>query len=101
MPGQACEALGRVREIIRRDLTQNDVPCDTPDAHGAFYFFLRVRTALDSMTLVERLVREHKIAVMPGVGVRRDGWLLSARVVRHARRAHRRRRSAAIDDGPA
>jgi aspartate/methionine/tyrosine aminotransferase len=61
------EALGRLRQIIHRELTRDDVPCDTPDADGAFYFFARVRTAVDPMTLVERLVREYKVAVMPGV----------------------------------
>ena len=61
------EALGRMREVIRRELTRADVPCDTPDADGAFYFFVRVRASIDPMYLVERLVREHKVAVMPGV----------------------------------
>ena len=35
-------------------------------ADGAFYFFLTVHSAIDPMTLVERLVREHGVAVMPG-----------------------------------
>ena len=63
----AVESLGRLREIIRGHLTQADVPCDTPDTDGAFYFFIRVRAEIDPMHLVERLVREHKVAVMPGV----------------------------------
>lgn len=63
----AVEALGRLRDIIRHQLTRADVPCDTPDPDGAFYFFVRVRAAIDPMVLVERLVREHKVAVMPGV----------------------------------
>jgi aspartate/methionine/tyrosine aminotransferase len=41
--------------------------CDAPRAEGAFYLMLRVKTALDSMTLAERLVREHRVAVIPGV----------------------------------
>ena len=39
---------------------------DTPAADGAFYFFTRVRTSLDPMTIAERLIREHKVATMPG-----------------------------------
>jgi aspartate/methionine/tyrosine aminotransferase len=37
-----------------------------PAADGAFYCLLRVQTAIDPMTLVERLVREHQVAVIPG-----------------------------------
>ena len=36
------------------------------DVRGAFYYFVRVKTTLDSMTLAERLVREHKVAIVPG-----------------------------------
>jgi len=63
----SVEALGRLRATIHRELTRDDVPCDTPDADGAFYFFIHVRTALDSMTVAERLIREHRVAAMPGV----------------------------------
>jgi aspartate/methionine/tyrosine aminotransferase len=37
-----------------------------PDALGAFYFFVRVHTKLTTLTLAERLIRRHRIAVMPG-----------------------------------
>ena len=40
--------------------------CTVPRAEGAFYFLVGVRTAMDPMTLVERLVREHRVAVIPG-----------------------------------
>jgi aspartate/methionine/tyrosine aminotransferase len=61
------ESLARVRDIIRRELTQPGVPCEAPDTDGAFYFFVRVRAAMDPMTVAERLIREHRVAVMPGV----------------------------------
>ncbi len=60
------ESLDRTRQAIHRELTSRDVPCDTPVATGAFYYFIRVRSTLDPLQLVERLVREHKVAVMPG-----------------------------------
>ena len=63
----AVEALGRLRDIIYQELTQGDAPFDTPRADGAFYFFVRVHAPLDPMNLVERLIREHHVAVMPGV----------------------------------
>ncbi|TAF36651.1 MAG: pyridoxal phosphate-dependent aminotransferase [Oscillatoriales cyanobacterium] len=40
--------------------------CTISPAAGAFYFFLKVDTELDTMELVERLIREHQVAVLPG-----------------------------------
>ena len=57
--------LDALRRIIAQAL-QAGVPCDVPDPRGAFYYFLRVHTPLDAMTLSERLIREHRVAVIPG-----------------------------------
>ena len=38
----------------------------TTPAEGAFYCFVTVDTAMDPMTLAERLIREHRVAVLPG-----------------------------------
>jgi aspartate/methionine/tyrosine aminotransferase len=57
--------LDSMRHIIGKAL-KSGVPCDVPDPKGAFYYFLRVHTTLDAMTLAERLIREHKVAVIPG-----------------------------------
>ena len=65
-PRAGLAKLDRLRHMILAELRRPDVPCDTPDANGAFYFFTRVRTSLDSMTVAERLIREHKVAAMPG-----------------------------------
>ena len=40
--------------------------CDVPTPGGAFYCLPRVRTPLTAMTVMQRLVREHKIAVIAG-----------------------------------
>lgn len=37
-----------------------------PPAEGAFYFLLRVHTALRPLELATRLIREHRVAVIPG-----------------------------------
>lgn len=37
-----------------------------PAADGAFYCFLKVDTPMDAMTIAERLIREHRVAVLPG-----------------------------------
>jgi aspartate/methionine/tyrosine aminotransferase len=42
------------------------LPCEAPLSDGAFYFFLRVKTPLSPMALTERLIREHRVAVIPG-----------------------------------
>ena len=63
----AVETLGRLREIIYRELTRDTALIETPPADGAFYFFIRLRAALDPMQVAERLIREHRVAAMPGV----------------------------------
>ena len=47
-------------------LSAPGMPCDVVEPGGAFYYFLKVRTQLDAMTLTERLIREHRVAVTPG-----------------------------------
>jgi aspartate/methionine/tyrosine aminotransferase len=37
-----------------------------PRADGAFYFLLKVNSDLPAMTLVERLVKEYGVGVLPG-----------------------------------
>lgn len=58
--------LTGMRTLVREALSQPGLPCDVPEAFGAFYYFLRVHTAMDSETLTERLVREYQVAVIPG-----------------------------------
>jgi aspartate/methionine/tyrosine aminotransferase len=58
--------IGALRPRVLKALTDPSVPCDTADVRGAFYYFVRVHTKLDSMTLGERLIRGHKVAVVPG-----------------------------------
>jgi aspartate/methionine/tyrosine aminotransferase len=60
------ERLNRIRVMMAETLSQPGVPCDGPSALGAFYFFLRVHTSMDALTMTERLVREHRVAVIPG-----------------------------------
>ena len=58
--------LGEVRKMTLEKLSQLDELATVPTPYGAFYCLLRVQTDLDAMTIVERLIREHKVAVMPG-----------------------------------
>jgi aspartate/methionine/tyrosine aminotransferase len=65
-PRRWTEELNRLRHEIYDALARPDVPCDVPPVSGAFYYLIRVHSRLDSMTLTERLIREHKVATIPG-----------------------------------
>jgi len=65
-PRRYLPQLDAMRHTIYEALHDPAVPCDVPAVAGAFYYLIRVHSALDSMTLVERLIREHKVAAIPG-----------------------------------
>jgi aspartate/methionine/tyrosine aminotransferase len=58
--------LAEVRSLVAEELKELARFCTIAPAAGAFYFFLKVHTPLDSMTMVQRLIAEHGVAVMPG-----------------------------------
>ncbi len=60
------ERVGEVRHRVLAELDAVRSYCTIPPALGAFYFLLRVDTRLDDMTIVERLVRDFGVAVIPG-----------------------------------
>jgi len=59
-------ALSEVRQIALDLLGGLGDRCLVPEADGAFYFLIRLATGLPSMTVVERLIREHRVAAIPG-----------------------------------
>ena len=59
-------AIAEVREIVLQELDRIPDFCTVPPAKGAFYFLIKVHTDLTSMELVERLIREHGVATLPG-----------------------------------
>jgi aspartate/methionine/tyrosine aminotransferase len=65
-PRRHLAQLDAMRHTIYEALHDPAVPCDVPAVAGAFYYLIRVHSTLDSMTLVERLIREHKVATIPG-----------------------------------
>jgi aspartate/methionine/tyrosine aminotransferase len=66
-PRQYLASLSAVRDIVLRELRSLEPLCTVPIAEGAFYCFLRVNRHVDPMQIAERLIREHKVAVVPGV----------------------------------
>lgn len=56
----------RVRAIVLEELSGIRDFCAVPSVHGAFYLLIRPDISLDSMTVAERLIREHGVAAIPG-----------------------------------
>ncbi|MGE5616873.1 MAG: pyridoxal phosphate-dependent aminotransferase [Bacillota bacterium] len=58
--------LAEVREIVLSQIATLPHLVRVPSPEGAFYCFFQLDTAMDSMTIAERLIREHKVAILPG-----------------------------------
>lgn len=58
--------ITEVRQLVLHELSRLGNYCTIPPADGAFYFLLKVMTSLHPIELVERLIREHGVAVIPG-----------------------------------
>lgn len=58
--------LGARRARVVGRLAELGGACRVAPTEGALYLFVTVNTTLDPMTVVERLVREHGVAVVPG-----------------------------------
>lgn len=54
------------RRTLRAALDTLGERCEVPQADGAFYFLLRLKTGMEPMRVVEQLIREHRVAVIPG-----------------------------------
>ncbi len=65
-----CDAklrtTSQVRRLVLERLREISDLVTIPRADGAFYLLLRVRADIDSMLLAQRLIAEHKVAVIPG-----------------------------------
>lgn len=58
--------LAGIRDIVVSNLSALGPLAAVPAADGAFYCLLRVNTSLDPLVVAARLIREHKVAVIPG-----------------------------------
>ena len=61
-------ALATTRARVQAELAKLVTAgvAEVPPAEGAFYVLLRARTALKPLELATRLIREHRVAVIPG-----------------------------------
>lgn len=58
--------LKEVRTIMQNELAKLKDICVVPPSEGAFYFLIKVLTDLKPMDLTKRLIKEHRVAVIPG-----------------------------------
>lgn len=63
---QNIASIAPVRELVLEELSKVGAFCEVPQAEGAFYFLLRLHTKQRDMAMVERLVRDFGVAVIPG-----------------------------------
>ena len=59
-------AIDQVRRHCLQRLGELGDGCQVPVADGAFYLLARLDTSLAAMAVVERLIREHRVAAIPG-----------------------------------
>lgn len=60
------ERVAQVRQRVLEELEAVRGFCTLPEALGAFYLLAKVDTSLEPLTVVERLVSEFGVAVIPG-----------------------------------
>ena len=58
--------LASIRDIVFSELNSLAPLARVPAADGAFYALMKVETPQAPLALAERLIREHKVAVIPG-----------------------------------
>ena len=63
---EKLKQLAEVRELVLNELERIKHCCVAPPSDGAFYFFLKLDTQIKPLALVERLVKEHGVAAIPG-----------------------------------
>ena len=81
------EELAEVRELVLSELRALAPRVTVPTADGAFYCFVNIspshgrgqgegQASMDPMALAERLIKEHKVAVLPGMTFGIEGCYL-------------------------
>ncbi|WP_404786435.1 pyridoxal phosphate-dependent aminotransferase [Altericista sp. CCNU0014] len=63
---EKIKAIATTRLSILEAIASLESVCTMPEAEGAFYGLLALGTSMPAMTLVERLIRDHGVAVIPG-----------------------------------
>ena len=66
-----------MRNIVLDELDAIGDICRAPHSDGALYLFLKMNSEMDDTSLVEKLIREHGVAAIPGAtfGMTNGGYL--------------------------
>ncbi|MFM7450775.1 MAG: pyridoxal phosphate-dependent aminotransferase [Leptolyngbyaceae cyanobacterium] len=63
---QRLSTIAANRQLMMQELSRISDLCVVPPAQGAFYFLLRLHTTRNAMDLVQALIHDHQVAVLPG-----------------------------------
>jgi aspartate/methionine/tyrosine aminotransferase len=58
--------IGKVRETMLTSLQQIKDICEVSKSDGAFYFFLKINSKINSFDLTKQLIENYQVAVIPG-----------------------------------
>lgn len=65
-PRGKVAALAGVRALVLDALSSIGDVCSVPRPDGAFYCLVRLATRMEALEVVTRLIRDHRVAVVPG-----------------------------------
>ncbi len=71
-PRSFLNGLEEVRHQAVSQLASIAHKCTTPQTNGAFYLFLKINTDMHALQLAEALIKQHKVAVIPGTAFGMD-----------------------------
>lgn len=74
---QHLDEFAQVRTQVLEQLDSIGTFCTVPHAQGAFYFLIRLDTKMAAMDIVERLIKDFAVAIIPGTafGMERGCYL--------------------------
>jgi aspartate/methionine/tyrosine aminotransferase len=65
-PRQFLHGFAAIRDIVMAELRSLEPLCTVPPTDGAFYCFIRVNADVNPLQVAERLIREFRVAIIPG-----------------------------------
>lgn len=65
-PRSFLEGFATTRKRVVEQLATLGNKCITPKTEGAFYLFLKINTDMHALALAEALIKNHRVAVIPG-----------------------------------
>jgi aspartate/methionine/tyrosine aminotransferase len=63
---EKLRSLSEIRKGVVNNLKRVSDICTVPETQGGFYLLLKVKTKLNDMKIIEQLVRDFRVAAIPG-----------------------------------